>query len=181
MVELKDKGLSAERDALIADIHRHFADVTRVGGVSWSESEVIDDWGSEEDCATARARDTEASWTELVDDPEWSTWTGFGGFSFLDGIGFRYYAAAAMVRCLSTIEDCGVLFHLDRPRSDKLAKQQLAKFTPVQSVCVARFLDFMARAVESTFSRDDADFAGWRAALESRWIEFLPKSGGGRE
>lgn len=153
MVEVKNKELSAARDALIADLHRHFAGVTRVGGVSWSESDVIDGRGSEEERAAARARDTEASWTELVDNSQWCPWTGYGGFSFLDGVGFRYYAAAGMVRCLKTVRDCGILFHLDRPKSDKLAKQQLAKFTPVQSACLARFLEFMAIAVKARFSK----------------------------
>lgn len=95
--------LEAERKALIQEIHAAFAGVSREGGVSWSESIVIDDWGDAEACATARKRDTDRSWTELVDGMTWDYSIPWGGYSFLDPIGARYYLPAAMCRILREI------------------------------------------------------------------------------
>jgi hypothetical protein len=174
MIQIQDKSLSDERDALLADLYTHFSSVTREGGVSWAESVVIDDWGSESECAAARARDTDTSWMQLVEDENWSGWTGCGGFSFLDDIGFRYYAAAAIVRSLRTLEDCGILFSLNRTRMDKLANRQFARFSDIQSACVARFLRFMVK-VHQTRDHDDEHLVNdYREAFDVRWGSFLP-------
>lgn len=94
----------AMRDAFLAEIHAAFEGVTRDGGVSWSESRVLDDGGSDEEQAAARVRDTDTSWHEVADDPEWSVYRGVGGFSFLDPIGFRYYLAAGLLQSARTGE-----------------------------------------------------------------------------
>jgi hypothetical protein len=83
--------LEAEREALIAEIYAAFKDVSREGGVSWSETYVLDFYGTPEERAEARDRDRDWSWTDLVDDPDWQIGQGSGGLTFLDAIGFRYY------------------------------------------------------------------------------------------
>ncbi len=189
MIQIKDKSLSDERDAILADLYTHFGNVTREGGVSWAEADVIDGWGSERECAAARASDTDTSWTELVEDENW--WSDCVGFSFLDAIGFRYYAVAAIVRSLHTMSDAGILWYLDAGPHDKYGDSQLALFTNDQRACVARFLWFMARAIQtarvpgaaewevearnSDPSRKDLFYESepWLEALHSRWLPYL--------
>lgn len=81
--------LQSEHQALIKEIHAAFAGVSREGGVSWSETRVLDMYGSDDERKAARAQDTDRSWSELVDDPKWYE-IGIGGFSFLDPISVRY-------------------------------------------------------------------------------------------
>jgi hypothetical protein len=83
--------------ALIEEIYDAFRTVTRDGGVSWSEAFVMDQCGTDEERVEARRRDTDKSWTELVDS-DWREHPGVGGWAFLDPIGSRYYLPAAMVR-----------------------------------------------------------------------------------
>lgn len=77
-----------------------FQGVSRDGGVSWSESDVIDDYGSDEERRVARESDLDAHWTEVVASPDFRGDAVRGSFCFLDPIGFRYYIAAAMVQSL---------------------------------------------------------------------------------
>ena len=107
----------AERDALLAEIHEAFPGGSRQGGVSWSEADVIDDYGSPDQRAAARARDRDTRWQDLVDDPNWNPSDG-GHWSFLDAIGFRYYLPAAMVLAVRQGYDAGILFHLTLPEGD---------------------------------------------------------------
>jgi len=91
--------LSDLKASVIVEIYESFADVGREGGVSWSETVVLDDRGTDEERAEARAQDTETSWQELIDDSEWQPELSFDWY-FLDAIGFRYYLPAAMIRCV---------------------------------------------------------------------------------
>ena len=52
---------SLTKEQLIELVKTEFADVTREGGVSWSEGYVIDDYGSKEERAAARAKDKDQS------------------------------------------------------------------------------------------------------------------------
>lgn len=97
-----------DRERLIQRIYAAFRGVTRDGGISWTETGVIDDYGTDEERARARLEDTDRSWEELVDDPRWGPDTGWGGYSFLDAIGFRYYLAPAMVRAVRSGQDTGI-------------------------------------------------------------------------
>src|SRR5687767_9365526 len=94
------EGFRREQQAVEAQIRAAFRGVTRDGGISWSESVVLDCFGSERAQEQARAEDTERCWEDLVDDPSWRHEVGAGGFPFLDPIGFRYYIAPAMIRCI---------------------------------------------------------------------------------
>lgn len=98
------EALEAERIAVLAEIHGAFANVSREGGVSWSEAYVIDNYGTPEECATARAKDTDRPWSELIMDPCWSNHPGMGGFSFLDPIGCRYYLPPTMCRVVMGVD-----------------------------------------------------------------------------
>lgn len=102
MRAMDNQVLSLERDSILKEIDVAFAGVTREGGISWSEAVALDNYGTDEECQEARAKDKDISWKELVTDPHWRPLPGVGGFSFLDAIGFRYYLPAAMIR---TLED----------------------------------------------------------------------------
>jgi hypothetical protein len=151
-------------EELIREIHEAFRDVTRQGGVSWRETNVLDNYGSDEERARARALETDSTWMDVVKDPPWPH--AWGSFSYLDAIGFRYYLAAAMVRALQGHlgEDDDMLnlhFHLTLPAvGDKLRDYTLEQWSLLdanQGRCVGRFLIKM----------------GGDRALKSYWKRFL--------
>jgi len=152
----------ARREQLLEEIYRVFADVDRVDGISWSESRVVDDNGSESERASARSKDVESGWQELVDDHSWTSEVGVGGWNFLDAIGFRYYLPAAMVRCVRSGYDQGIEFQFELPKF-WLRKYTLGKWSALnieQQVCVKHFLQFMAAV-----SGDER----WERSLRSHW------------
>ena len=171
------------RDRLIAEIERVFADVTREGGVSISEADVIDDYGSEEEQAAARASDTDTHWSQL--DPERQD-PGGSALSFMDAIGFRYYLPACMVFTLRhgfvglEHPDCiewngydSIPFHAadicsKTTHTAKLTAEQFSLFDEGQRRAVARFLAFNAE-----WSWDEIDRRLEVEALSGYWRQFL--------
>ena len=167
--------IDRERPLLTAEIHAAFKDVSRDGGVSWSESDVIDGYGSDEERAAARARDKDASWTQLVDDQHWNPDRGIGGFSFMDAIGFRYYLPAAMIRCIRSGYDEGIQFHLDAGGSTEELRAynigQLSALDMRQRQCVASFIRYMIAVSALQDDHEHYDAKAWLAALDSYWAE----------
>jgi hypothetical protein len=150
-------------EALIAEIYAAFAGVGRAGGTSWAETVARDD-GDAAHHAAARACDTGASWTELVDDPRWSPFPGIGGFAFLDAIGVRYYLPPALIRLLrgddDSSSDTGILLAI-RKLEDRATELLDAR----QHRCIATFLQRMAEA--------DPDEPEWRDALRDPWSAWF--------
>lgn len=165
----------AERDALLAEIYEAFPGGSRQGGVSWSEADVIDDYGTAEERAAARAKDRDSRWQDLLDDPNWNPEAG-GRWSFLDAVGFRYYLPAAMVRAVRQGWDSGVLFHLRLPEGDLrgYTQSQWTLLNLPQRLCVKRFLQYMG--VVSGCRTEMSEEYGWFAALRSYWGR-LPDDG----
>jgi hypothetical protein len=166
--------LLAKPDVTIQVIEAAFGAVTREGGVSWSESRVIDDNGSQMERDAARAKDAESSWQALVDDERWDPEMGIGGWSFLDPVGFRYYLPAAMMRGLKTGYDVGIQFHLTLPKRF-LREHTLTNWSlldPGQRYAVARFIRTMIEIEED--SGDPINVANWRRTFASYWTS-LPK------
>lgn len=157
-----------ERNALKSVIFAAFGHVTREGGVSWRETVVVDDNGSDIERVTARLKDTENCWQELIDDDSWDPEMGVGGWPFLDAVGFRYYLPAAMIRSLDTGFDVGIQSCLTLPRYSLRSHtlQQWSALDPGQKYAISRFIRFM-RTID--FYRE-----GWRNAFASYW-ESLPK------
>jgi hypothetical protein len=54
--------MEERRDALIGQIRKAFTNVSRVGGVSLHEADVIDSYGSRQQRDAARKLDTESVW-----------------------------------------------------------------------------------------------------------------------
>lgn len=162
--------LIPKRDELIAHVEEAFKDVSRKNGVSWSESEVIDDYGGDQARLEARKLDQDYHWSELVDDPEWDPERGVGGFSFLDAIGFRYYLAPSLVRSLRSGFDQGICFHLTLGDLREHKLEQWSALTHQQSMTVKAFLEFM---IEMNECRGDRLKAGyWREAYDSHWARI---------
>lgn len=183
--------LLAERDHLIAEIHAAFKNVRRGNGVSWLETEVLDDFGTEEERREARLEDPERPWQHLVQDPKWLTNTAWGGWAFLDAEGFRYYLPAGLMREVrndpNTTSD--ICFFLEFPEPAKDPKRDLREHTlkqwsmldDRQRRCVKRFIEFKvacARAHHDAetdalgWDRYDPVPSDWQTALDSYWASI---------
>ena len=181
MSELLPPNLLAERAALIAEIHEAFRGVKRLGGVSWSEAQALDDYEGPAECAAARASDRETAWEDLLDDPKWHHQAYGGGFTFLDSIGFRYYIAPAMIRVLRGEDEGFVPYALtydvmhESEGKEALVhdgRENWQRIDARQRLCIARFLQHM-RTIDHL---DDPDFgySDWGRALDQYWGRFLP-------
>lgn len=166
--------MSSEDMEMLAEIREAFAGVTRDGGVSWSESVVLDLSGQEsvEEHAAARARDLDTSWVQLLDDPNWRADMGVGGLTFLDPIGYRYYLPALMSAEILG-RDTYLRVGLPLPRYQPFKKMSLEQWSLLddrQRKCVRQFLELMIRKLHAQ-GYDDFDARDWIRALDSYWKE----------
>ena len=164
--------LKSEQARLVTEIDKAFSGVSREGGVSWSESVIIDEYGSDAKRTAARACDKDTSWNELVDDEGWDASTGVGGWSFLDSIGFRYYLPAGMLRELSGDALDGFPFQLTLGRVflRDYTLGQWSLLNERQKKCVGDFIRFQARRYEE--EGHDYSSKQWLKAYRSYWIQY---------
>jgi hypothetical protein len=162
------KQLIAERPSLEAEIRAAFKHVTRERGISWSETEVFDAYGSEEEREAARAKDHDRDWTQLAEDRTWDIGPGVGGISFLETIGYRYYLPAAMIRTLhdptgaATSIGLDIILHWGGVMGD--AKALHIALNDRQRRCVARFVKLMADCGDDEYGYRDA-FESYRKSV----------------
>ncbi len=108
----------------------------------------------------------------MIDSPDWEPWEGSGGFSFLDAIGFRYYLAPAMIRCIRSGHDLGIRFFLTLP-TDRLRQHTINKWSALdrrQRLCIARFLRYMIAACEGHDEPGhELEREWWQESLHSYW------------
>ncbi len=157
--------LDEEREHLLSYITDAFQGVTRDGGVSWSEADAIDSYGSPAERAAARASDTDQSWQEVANNPNWDPDQSYGGFSFLDPLGFRYYLPAAMVRAIHDGYDFGLGVVLTLSKEPDMQRWNAEKWSLLnrrQRLCIKRFLQYMLHA--NTFGS-----AACKEALDQYW------------
>lgn len=168
----------AERDTVIAGIHSAFGLITRgKHGISWNECIEIDNCESDDVCEAARRSDTDTRWSELVDDPEWQPFPGFGGFSFINVEGFMYYLPPTMIRFLCGDNSewypghlLGVIGGFTEPHLlDFWSEQQLR--------AIARFISFMARH-DPVLLLSPEDPNPWAHAIDARWHAYLAEEAG---
>lgn len=138
------------RDALLADIRRAFADVSRGEGVSLHEADVIDDYGSAEERAEARKLDRDEFWWDV---PDTNISRFYSALSFLDPAGLHYYIPAYMswtLRHYETSESAtldSAVYALTLSNDPTLIdwqRERLSVFTAEQGAVISRFLKFMA-------------------------------------
>lgn len=92
--------MKTERELLLVEIQKAFADVKRGNGVTLHEAEVIDDYGTEEKRKQARKLDTEVSWQDV---PE-ADIESHDILNFLDLEGYRYYIPAYMTFAINNFD-----------------------------------------------------------------------------
>ncbi len=167
-----DDRLKRERRSVEAEIRDAFASVTREGGVSWNESIVIDGDASGRTRGEARALDTEMRWEDLVDDANWNHEVGIGGFNFLDPVGFRYYLAPAMIRCIR--DRGGELIAYALLVDGAFKQKKVSLFDDRQLCAVARFIRLM---IVSHAAEQDVLFGEpWSKAYRAYWRQWDPGS-----
>lgn len=108
----------------------------------------------------AGEKDREKSWEVLIDPEKWKPHPSWGGFHFIDPIGFRYYVAPAMIRML-TDEREAVL------RPELLDDDRLGLFAALnskQSRCIADYLEWMLDSKLESGEMSDA--SPYESALE---------------
>ena len=157
-----------EQRSVEAQIRDAFRGVTREGGVSWSESVIVDGDGSGRTREQARLEDTETAWEELVDDPSWQHEVGMGGFNFLDPIGYRYYIAPAMIRCIR--EGGGEVISYALDVSGDFKRGLVSLINPNQAHVIARFIRLMI-AIHKAVG-DEIFGASWIFAYKIHWREW---------
>ena len=108
----------------------------------------------------AGEKDRERSWDVLVDPEKWKPHPSWGGFSFIDPIGFRYYVAPAMIRML-TIEGEQVLHLSVLERDDP---ELFSALNSRQSRCIASYLEWMLDSKLESGEMSDA--SPYESALE---------------
>lgn len=163
--------LARRKQNLIVEIQIAFFPVHRGGGVSWSEADVIDSYGTAEARRAARAADKDTHWCELLDDKQWRP-DRQDRFNFLDAIGAAYYLPATMIRELQTERDCWLV--------DKLAHGPLSRtwsrLNAAQSRCVAQFLRLR---IEYTIAEgEDISARTYQAAMDQGWDRFADQQAG---
>lgn len=159
------KHIQREKMAVEAQIREAFRGVTREGGVSWRESRVIDGDGSGLTEELARELDTERRWEDLINDPAWIHEPGVGGLYFLDPIGFRYYIAPVMIRCIREHGDEFISYRLgcDAEFFDELC----SLLNPQQAHVIARFVRLMIAIHKA--NDDEWSCRYWIEAYQKRW------------
>ncbi len=170
---MDESGVEQRRDAVIEQIRRAFAGVSRAGGVSLHEAAVIEAYGSGVERAQARLLDRDTDWQEIRDEDI----ENYDGVVFhFDPIGLRYHLPAYMIwslRNYATSDSMSVdttifMLHIGGEDSGNYHMERYALMDQDQSRAIAAFLWFM---VEST--GDTGYDYGACTALEAYWERFL--------
>jgi hypothetical protein len=136
------KKMIKRRRALFAYIREAYDGVSREGGVSLHELNVIDGYGGSEERRQARSLDIDATWTEVPDDHIRRL---AQGWVFFDSIGFRYYLPAFMCfelryfyREKQSMINAGVEGMLQSNN-----QQMFTLFNEKQRACILSYLEFV--------------------------------------
>ncbi len=154
-------------DDILRMLNQAFEGVTRVGGRSWTDAIALDLMGVPGKDFAVTHRDDDRSWWDVVRDPCWDPDSGMGGWAFLDGIGFRYYLAAAMGRVLDGGEVGSLAWQFRRPSKGASRRRFDDRWIldPAQHEVAMRFAAFM---LERAFrAGDQAVYDEWDAAISS--------------
>jgi hypothetical protein len=159
---------------LLEEIEAAFDGVSRDGGVSLHEADVIDDYGSIHQRYKARKLDTESRWQDVpASDIEHFNWI----FPFLDAKGGLYYLPAYMswslrnYRTSDSWSHSFLIYHLEsHNRSDYSIEFEL--LNPAQKRAIAHFLQFAAEYQEEWDELNPFDEEVAQSALNSYWNQF---------
>lgn len=161
--------MEARRQALIALVLQAFKDVTREGGVSWSQTFVMDDYGSASQLAEAAAQDRELDWIELAQQGPWNHESAVCGvWGFLDAISAKYYLAASLLLDLET----GRSAHHDLHLIDGPQKNAWSLLDDHQRAVVAMYMHWKRDIAGLEQSR--VEHRIWTRALQAGWDQYPP-------
>ena len=124
---------------LLDQIDAAFEGVELGDGVSLHETQVIDDYGTDEQRLAARTPDEKLDWHKLIDDPEMTRLFRIGGLCFIDSEGLRFYLPACLSRGVRDPVgrggfETGVEFQLTDLSAHSL--ERLAVLSDAQRLCV---------------------------------------------
>jgi hypothetical protein len=170
-----------ESERLINELKATFGAVSRGSGVTLHEAEVIDDYGSDDERASARLMDTDNSWTEL---PEELISDHPSVLGFLDTDGFRYYLPAYLTFALSdlvqwdgpspnlsSISAIMSLVPVDgEPRWRERDLKRYGSFSAEESRVICRVLRFVASNIPWLSGRASEALSGY-------WGQFCEANG----
>ncbi len=147
---------------LIAEITAAFDGVSRAGGVSLHESEVLDWAGPDDARAAARLLDTDTRWQDVSDaDAKYY----HSSMYFLDAIGFRYYLPVFMIYALrySSLETdfdsvlAVTLWQLEpNQHQQKRYEEVLHLMTRPQKQAIGNFLQLIVAHADDIYRADPA-------------------------
>ncbi len=168
-------------ETLGQQISSAFADVTRGSGTTIHEADVLDSYGSDEELAAARQRDTERHWRDVPDAVIERLWTAL---SFLDSQGFHYYLPAYMwwtLRNYDTSDSASVdatiyalalrLWDHDTGSSEESHRARFQLLTEAQAQVVCRFLRFL-----TAYGYGQVNVKMAQRALDQYWEQFCADS-----
>jgi len=178
-IKISRKNLQSRRDQLVEEICSAFKNVTRKGGVSLAEVELLDAGASVNQCKRIRAGQRDKHWSQVDlrrHDPYGS------GLCFLDPIGFCYHLPAYLIDRLTIgnhlVDDCRhddwmgqdtVVYRLQDTSSS--GRKQYNLLNTPQRECVARFFAFEVELLNCL--ETDGRYDDIYTALKSYWIEYL--------
>jgi hypothetical protein len=156
---------------LLCGIVESFSDVTRQGGRSWSDALALDLMGVPGVSFHTTHREDDTSWLEVAQDAGWIPDAGLGGWAFLDGVGFRYYLAAAMYRAVKTGEGGCLAYQITLPPNGNAKRRFLDRWilNERQHHATMRVAEFMRERMLSV--NDITDFDEWDRAIQS-WADY---------
>lgn len=160
-----------DKEAIIAEIHEAFRDVTREGGVSWTEADLIDGGRGMADRLEGRAQDKDTRWQELVHVGHYHAWES--NWSFLDAIGFRYYLPAKLIECLDDLDEVSMAYNLSLAKPKEMAdytRSMWGLLDERQSACVREFLAYASNEYAARY--DDPEDNDWLEAYNSYWKDL---------
>ncbi|MEM9525196.1 MAG: DUF6714 family protein [Bacteroidota bacterium] len=135
-------------------IHQAFAKVRLGAGVSWREADVIDDYGSAQARAAARAQDEQVDWSKipynLIGSLRYQSVT-----SFFDEEGFRFHLPIIMLYVLDEYQtsDSVIIGGLISRLTDKRGNKLRTILNEEQTSCVRQFLRLLKNEPEFSFYR----------------------------
>lgn len=197
---MENSAYEPRKQALIDEITAAFDGVSREGGVSLHEAQVIFDClplengissfhevaetASAEERAAARLKDTETRWQDVPDE---DIAYGDSCLHFLDPIGFRYYIPAYIIWFLRNIDNddpespaltsdtFNALPYALHPQDwggyEKFFLEKYRFFTPEQSKAIAHFLEFDAASTEADHLEIDKATEGAFEEKIELWLQ----------
>jgi hypothetical protein len=153
--------------ALLKEIASAFAGVSRTGGSSWTDALAMGHMGVPHVTFPVTHREDDATWLDVANDRTWDPSPNFGGFGYLDAIGYRYYLAAAMYRAVRERDPGELVYRLELPFKTKARRQHLSKWilTRRQHEVALKVAVFFRDAMYA--QNRDYEFDEWQRVIDS--------------